>query len=255
MQRLAMATVARKMSRFGHDFLNTKGRWTMRLLLVPALLLAFSQTGGDAQKLFQDMEKKITGAGSLDVTAQLQVDSSKGKMEMKTTLLLAKGNKARVHMSGEIFGNAFKMEMISDGAKMQSEIPGGKGPVTADTPKNLNERIQAIMGRAGVFGSLQARKVGDQEPTLDEQFKVAEFKLGAKEKISERDAQVVAYKLQVDGKETIQGQVWIDSETRLPVKRVLKGEKGDEKVTITETYTFHLNPTIDAKKFELPKSK
>jgi hypothetical protein len=39
----------------------------------------------------------------------------------------------------------------------------------------------------------------------------------------------------------------------LPLKRVLSGQKGDEKIGVTETYDIRVNGKIEASKFELPK--
>ena len=90
-------------------------------------------------------------------------------------------------------------------------------------------------------------------------FKASEFKLGKKEKIGEREAQVIEYKLAYEeaAKETpdlsLSEKLWLDVETHLPLKRVVVG-KLKKEFTCTEEYSeFTLNPKVDAKLFELPK--
>ena len=48
--------------------------------------------------------------------------------------------------------------------------------------------------------------------------------------------------------------MWIDTKTNLPLKRAIMTQKGDDKFTVTETYTkLKLDEKIDPKMFELPK--
>ena len=52
----------------------------------------------------------------------------------------------------------------------------------------------------------------------------------------------------------LDGAVWIDIKTTLPVKRQLRVNMGGERMTLTENYSeFRLNAKLDAKVFDLPK--
>jgi outer membrane lipoprotein-sorting protein len=52
----------------------------------------------------------------------------------------------------------------------------------------------------------------------------------------------------------LQVTLWIDTKTLLPVKRTVVVALKDAKVTVVESYAeFTVNPTFDAKMFELPK--
>jgi outer membrane lipoprotein-sorting protein len=69
------------------------------------------------------------------------------------------------------------------------------------------------------------------------------------------NTQAVDYQVTLPGNTTAKATVWIDTETKLPVKRELGLEKnGAEEGRISETYsTFAVDGKIDAKMFEVPK--
>jgi len=76
----------------------------------------------------------------------------------------------------------------------------------------------------------------------------------ATEKVGERQAKVVRYRVGKGGNDDPKVAVSIDAETGLPLKRVLFAHPEGEKILIAEAYgAFKLNPKIDAKAFELPK--
>ena len=97
------------------------------------------------------------------------------------------------------------------------------------------------------------QQAGEKEPGLDDMFKVSDFVLGKKEKVGEREAQVIDYKLVMDNRDTAETTIWIDTETKLPLKRVLSSKNANESLRITETYRIRVNGKIDGKKFELLK--
>jgi outer membrane lipoprotein-sorting protein len=229
----------------------------MRFLVVGLLLLALGQENDQAKKLFGSMEKKLADAKGVQISVEATLDSTKGKGKIKGTMLLTNENKARVEISGELLGKEFKMDMVCDGAKMiakSSVFPKAAEPT--DAPKDLAKTASEAVGRVGVLiGIFQGRpmQAGKKAPSLDELLPVSDFAMGKKEKIGDRQAQEVQYLIKPSKKDTIKVQVWLDAETNLPLKRILTGEEGNEKITVTETYQIQLNPQIDAKKFVLPK--
>ena len=75
-----------------------------------------------------------------------------------------------------------------------------------------------------------------------------------KEKVGEQEAQVVRYNLFLRGKVKLSVRVWLDAETKLPLKRVTTIPGKGAQITVTETFTrLTLNPKIEPKAFELPK--
>jgi outer membrane lipoprotein-sorting protein len=227
----------------------------MRLVLIPALVFALAQDANQAEKLFRSGEKKVSEADTVHISVDSTLDSSKGKAKLKGTVSLAKGNKARVDLTGEFLDKPFKLLLVSDGTKSKAEISLAKAGEPKDTPKNFNALIAGGVSRMGVIGSVmmaRSNKPGEKEPELDDQFKVSDFTLGKKEKVGGREAQIIDYKITME-RETINAQVWLDSETKLPLKRVLTVAQGNDRGTITEIYEVRVNGKIDAKKFELPK--
>ena len=236
----------------------------MHFLLLPVFLIAFTQDSNQAEKAFRAAEKKLAEADNAQITVNATMKGGVSQFTMKGTLLLAKGNKARIDFNLDTPGGGFKFTSVSDGAKTKTEMAqgdkGGKESVR-DTEKNANATFAGVTSRSGLLaGMIMVVGVGGpgkKQPELDDLVSVSDFMLGQKEKIGERQAQRIDYKLTVsagpNNKETIKAQVWLDSETNLPLKRVLNGQKGDEKFEVTETYDIRLNGKIEASKFELPK--
>jgi hypothetical protein len=85
------------------------------------------------------------------------------------------------------------------------------------------------------------------------------FKLGAAEKVGEREAKVVRYRFGKGGGDRGDQEIilWVDAKTLLPLKRVfdLRRNRGVVSgIIITERYNeFTLDPKIGAKAFGLPK--
>jgi outer membrane lipoprotein-sorting protein len=211
------------------------------LALVPAFVGA--QEGNEAEKLFQDMEKKITSAKTL----QVEYETDFGDFgKMKGALAVATGNKVYLEQKGEIKDKAFEFKVVSDGAMVKTVGTFGAKDAK-ETPSKMGEKLLRFVSRGGVGAVIfQAVRQGDRENPFD----VSDFKLGKKEKVGDREAQIVEYDVQLDkGKTHV--SIWLDIKTGLPIKRELT--VGDSNVRVTETYSaFTLDRPIDAKKFELP---
>ena len=113
------------------------------------------------------------------------------------------------------------------------------------------------MTRGGVWMTLHAvlenqnpaKEYKDFDP--DESFAVSDFKLGPKEMVAGREAQILEYNAKIAG-ESFPVTVWIDTRTNLPLKRVLKG--GQDLIIVTESYSkVALDEKADDKEFEIPK--
>jgi outer membrane lipoprotein-sorting protein len=231
----------------------------MQPLMVPLLVFALGQDTNQAEKAFRAAEKKLAEADTVQITFDSAAKGKGGEMKLKGTVLMAKGNKSRTEMTGEFGGQSMKMTSISDGKKTKTETTMGekkaKGSVR-DTPKNANAMLAGLASRAGfLLGYLTPVSGPGRKPReLDDLFTVSHFSLGKKEKIGERQAQRIDYKLtMVDKKEPVDAQVWLDSETNLPLKRVFTMQDRDKKIQFTETYNIRIGAKIDAKKFVLPK--
>jgi len=92
----------------------------------------------------------------------------------------------------------------------------------------------------------------EKEVDLDKDAPVTNFKLGSKEMVGDKTAQVVTYQLDFQGT-SANMSVWIDAKTHLPLKRVVAADQDGQMHRITETYsTFVIDPKLDPKLFEIP---
>jgi outer membrane lipoprotein-sorting protein len=226
------------------------------LLPLVVLLVAPAAEPNEAEKLFREMEAKVTKAKNVECVYEAKAEFGKGTGSVKGTLLIGEGNKVRVEVDGEFAGMKDKRTSVSDGTKGVLDID--KNSPALSVPKWLHEAHRAAITRAGLLEPafvVQPPGQKDTEFQLESKYQVADFKLGKKEKVGEQEAQVIQYTLKATGtRVTFAVSVWVDTKTQLPLKRVLSGMMGDQKITVNETFTkLDLDAKIDPKQFELPK--
>jgi outer membrane lipoprotein-sorting protein len=228
-------------------------RWILPLVVL-AMGLPSSAQENEGEKLFRKLEQKVRSAKGLKVT--FDVDGQFGKETAKTKgyLLVTEGNKGRLEIQTTVGDKTVVEQMIADGKDSAfleaGKIKGEKKPVDpASTEAALSVSI-----RAGVLAVLQVGPDPKNKFDVDKVLPASDFKLGAKEKLGEREAQVLTYKLSPPMGDPMQITLWIDTKTELPLKRTTLGKAKDVKLSAVEVYgEFVLNPTFDAKIFELPK--
>ena len=240
------------------------GRCSMRplpsisLLTTLAAALPVGGQGADgAAKLFRRMEQALTGAKTLRLTADVILDTPEGEMKLTGSVHLGEGDRARFAFQSTLGGKSRKGTLVSDGKQMRWAADGVAGP-TQPTPAGLNRLLAAKLARAGVgFGFFLA--VGDDTKEtgkgIDTLYPASGFRLGAKEQVGGRTAQVIEHRLTWAGKEPVfRATVWVDVQTHLPLKRSLTASKGDQTVRITEVYAdMARDGKLDDKLFELPR--
>ena len=226
----------------------------MLMPLVVVLVLHAAEPN-EAEQLFRQMEKQVAGAKTLEWTFDIKMEGGPGGA-LNGSLTFSEGNKSRLEMNANLTGKKSKDVMICDGLKM-AVLTDGVPKKTSDAPKHLNEVFGAALSRSGLLLPYFTAYVPDKDKEfkIDEQFPVSNFKLGKKEKVGEQEAQVIQYTLSSGAiKFPLAITVWLDAKTNLPLKRIIVTMKGDEKLTVTETYSkLSLDPKIDPKNFELPK--
>jgi outer membrane lipoprotein-sorting protein len=225
----------------------------------------------EAEKLFRDAEKKLKDAKAVQVvfTYELQAKAAKG------SLILTNDNKVRLQVSGQFYFGVkddASFELVSDGKQLKTK--GAKlvvasngqagfdldGHTEAKTPKGFHAQLGVMFSRGGIGPTVLALPYlvggdgGDIDPDQPEsRMSVHDFKAGAAEKVGERHAKVIHYRYGKGGNDDAAMTLWLDSQTGLPLKRVLAITKG-EQIRITENYSeIKLNPRLDAKTFELPQ--
>ncbi|HEV3449191.1 MAG TPA: hypothetical protein VG099_31430 [Gemmataceae bacterium] len=236
-----------------------------------ALLLTGAMQDADsakAEKLFQTMATKLTGAKTLQCSFAIAIETGTGKASVTGTLAFAEENKHRFQADGVFFGNKMRIETISDGMKMKwTMAAAGQAPQssTGDVPPKTNEFLREGMARGGIFIGVfpKTTKKDQPEPSdacleqnrkADEIYQISDFKLGGQEKLDQRESRKIDYRLTVDKNEQIAVTVWLDADNNLPLKRQLVMGKGKSQVQIVETCTnYRMNEAIEAKEFAVPK--
>jgi hypothetical protein len=221
-----------------------------------------------AKQLFQKMEERLAKVKTLDGTVELKWEIT-GKhptaLLLAGSLSLAEGNRTRLDLREQTEGRPLYQLLISDGCRawyQDAELP--KPQVASKVPANLNAEILTHLARSGLLplnSPLPPVEVAESK----ERFSVSKFRLGPKEKIGEREALQLEYRLDIKDQKGPKGEdvpfavtVWLDPATSFPIKRVsvLAGEPEGERLTITERYgKLVIDRPVDPRKFELPKEK
>jgi hypothetical protein len=236
-------------------------RWFSLLAVLTMAAPAYGQKN-EAEQLYRAMEKKIRSAKSLQLTFTGEMASDGMKLTCKGTAKMAAGNKFRLEMDTDIFGKAEKMLYISDGKSTYGKMGDKVDPKPEAPEPGMYEKATGLISRLGMTGSfflyIESRSSTDppkKEPfDLDKKLPIKNFKLGPNVKIGQRDAQVVEYVIELDGK-PVKMSVSIDVQSQLPLKLVAEGEgPGKKAFRMVETISaFTIDGKIDAKVFELPK--
>ena len=118
-----------------------------------------------------------------------------------------------------------------------------EGPFPPETKVLL-----ALIARFGAANGAMEQKIATAD--LDKDFPLNNFKLGVKEMVGKREAQVVQCQLQnKEIGDLAEVTVWIDTKTQLPLKRTEAGKTQGS----TETYAvFTVDSKLDGKLFDIP---
>jgi outer membrane lipoprotein-sorting protein len=225
----------------------------MNLFAIPVLVGLLGQ-GDDPAKVMKAVDEKVGKADTLQTNFDAKIEGSKGNGTMKGTVSVAPGGKARLEADLDIGGMAVKLQVVSDGSKLKVTVSGMEVE-SKDTPKNMRGVMTVLLSRAGVGAMILAPKKGDDDKGMADPFesvKLSGLKKVKAEKVGDRDAVVIDFALDIkDQPVKLNGTVWVDTVTNLPLKRVLRAEMGGETATVTETYAnFRINPKLDGKLFQ-----
>ena len=240
-------------------------RWLLTLALMALAAWPAVAQENEAEKLFRGMEKSVRAAKTLQLRFEASITGADAKKwNVKGTLILGAGDKLRVESEGKLFGEESKFTFVSDGTDMKSfgytkaaGQPKQDKTETEKPPKGAGIFLRESLPRDGFFWCfLNMNRRGELPANL---FKLSDFKLAGKEKIGERNTQVIQFTTTVKEKgkdkdpNVLSMKLWIDAKTNLPVRLAMTGG-GSDITDITETYSeFTIDGKVDAKSFELPK--
>ena len=224
------------------------------LILVAPLLSSPAQ--GDAEDIFRECRKQFREAKTLQF--KFTSVTTLGDREDKTvgTVHLGQDNKARIALRRERPGSTYTEEMISSGAKMIRIHSRDGRRQLLDAPKTLIGDCRFLLLRLGAnedrLGKIFRGRYLKSRHRLTG-MQVSEFRRGAREKVGDREAQEIRYTLGYEGRGGgLEMRLWIDLETKLPLKRIvtIKGRPGIPP--IVERYTeFRLNEKLAPVLFEI----
>jgi outer membrane lipoprotein-sorting protein len=225
------------------------------------LLLGAAPGQDEALETFRRMEQQVLKCKTFEAKMEFDIVGAPEDLakRVKGRLLVARGNKMRWEVDMIAAGRAHKATTVSDGKRM---LTIGAVPRQNDqVPEQLTEIALSSVTRVGIWLTLNA-VLENQDPAKeykdfdpDKTFAVSDFKLGPKEMVAGKEAQVLEYNATM-ADESLSVTVWIDTQTHLPLKRTLKvGPAGpDQVIVLTESYTkVVLDENADDKKFEVPK--
>jgi hypothetical protein len=211
----------------------------------------------------------------------VEFDLKTGKRDVlraKGTLVLGEGDKLRIDCVGSL-GSGTRVESaprIGDGTKVHTGFAREK-PSTEDSPKGIGKALRSLLARPGVLLDFDAIT---SKMEVSRTAKASDFTLGAKEKVGDIVARVLEFKVLVKGRidkgtgrrmvflragpnmgfplegtAKIPVTLWIDTETKLPVKLEIRWAPAVVKGyhEFTETLRFTINGKLDEKLFKPPK--
>jgi outer membrane lipoprotein-sorting protein len=229
-------------------------RWILILAALTLVSPAFAQET-EADKFYRKVEQQVRTAKGVKVV--FEADAQFGKepaVKSKGMFAAAEGNKGRIEIATTKDGKTSTALMIADG-KETATIEDGKiiGQRRAVDP-TTTEVALALLVRGGIGAVLDVGPDPKNKFDIDKLLPVSDIKLGKKEMVGSRETQVVTFKMTPPNRDPLNVTLWIDTKTLLPVKRSVFIDLKDAKVNVVENYAeFTLNPTFDAKMFELPK--
>lgn len=225
----------------------------MRASLAAVLLIAVSASvalsGEQPEERMKAMREALEKAKTLKVTVDGELGIKIGAITFKGVLIRGEGDNARAEVKLGLGGKTQESRVISDG-KATWLIEGQKA---SGRPIEMNVRryIHTALERSGVLFSLRGNKEDAEDPGPKE-MKIADLK----HKETEKHVYKCTYRLKAPDGAEAQVELWIDTKTNLPLRRILNIEEDGVRIkSVRETYAIEVNPELKGDVFELPKTE
>ena len=204
----------------------------------------------EAEQLYRKTREKLEKSGTVQFSFKLASEDER----WKGSVLLGKGNRARVEMTRKRAEAEYLLVMVSDGKRLLWKNPNRS--LETATPKTMRADVADLLTKLGANEDRMEDLFRGRRAKV-ERIEAKEFRMGAREKVDGRDAQEIRYKLAVRGRGGgLAVRLWIDLERHLPLKRTLAlAERApDASAEATETYTaWKVGEPVDESKFVIPK--
>jgi outer membrane lipoprotein-sorting protein/Tol biopolymer transport system component len=227
-------------------------RWPIAVLVWGAAVSAVPAQDG-AQKLFEALQQKLAAARGYKVDFESSILTSMGAGPMHGTLLLAPGNRLKYRLvcgapadAGPNQDEAFTF--VSDGKTLVTLKAGQPRPQKVEEVRDrFQETVTGWGSRIGLFFSLSHVNHGGDEDYRA--LRPSDFRTVGRDKVEGRVANVIEFTL-TRGPAATRHTLWLDTETGLPLKFVVKTREG---FGTTETYrNWELDPDVPDETFALP---
>src|SRR5262245_48236567 len=218
-------------------------------LFFSLLVLSFSQDN-DEEKLYRNLEKKLAAAKTVRFDVVIDSKVADQEMNIRSKVWLTRDNKHRHEAEITKGDKREKITVILDGVKSRGITDGGL-VVPLTTGPDETKVLTGLLLRLGWIGNW------DHNPKMDVAalLPVSGFKMGPKENVGKRTAQLLTFAVtlkNVPGDPSVKCTIWLDTETDLPLKRVMEMD-GGKRGRVVETYSaFVLDAKMDAKLFVVP---
>ena len=241
-------------------------------LSIITIALLLPQEKNDAEEIFKALVEKLSKAETVQVESRASLDCQKHG-EKWTALItgkifLHKDGHARLEYEGQNKGPVSSL-IVSD-AITTTWVSGKRRPSLPAQPTLRRDAI-ALLARTGSTQAITVIGVGLRSAEMEEEIRqrggspepreadplkrmrIGQFTRVPAEKVDGRAVIALQFIVEYEGetgKTTV--TVWIDSETRLPIRRRVIDE-GEGTLTEESYSVFNLDEKIDPAKFELPK--
>lgn len=226
-----------------------------------ALLLFFAVMTGATVPTFARDAKLPQQVISKMETNLLKIKNRKLKFRLEATgfvnavfegeIVFKKGNVIDYRTAGKFAGKEHKLFLACDGAKLRGGAESKPFEIAA--PAELRSGLLIGLTRMGLMHNI-ARLTGNQPPektdgTVYKWLSVVEPKFAkeppvdtpqasAEVKVKNKDLMVVFFTLAVDGKNTADVELWIDTKTDLPSSRTITVRFPQGNMIVNETYEW-----------------
>jgi hypothetical protein len=229
--------------------------WTA--LVFGGMLIPAAQAQESAQKLYEAMEQKLAKAKAHKIEITSDFFAGGEARSLQGTLIVAEGNCLKIAMEVKHPKRHIKLLWVSDGKTLftKEEKEGKPSMQAGPVPEQLGEQCTLVLGRGGVLLLLLSLESQRGDIKDGAALKPHDFKMLAKEKVGDRQALVIEYRLSFpQTKDPATCKVWLDPDTRLPLKRTLELPQDGAVFRAAETYgRWELDPKLPEGTFALPK--
>ncbi len=202
-----------------------------------ALVLASACRAEDSDKakqLFQKCQDKLLSLKSFQVKATASLEAPTGKVSVEASIVVAQKNLAHVEIKRD---DGKGLDVIANGHKMRDKSK----PASATAWPAASRDVLLVFVAEGATSSLYENcflEAKEGKLDLGNDLLLTDFRMAAREKVGDRDAQAITYGAKTRGAlEEYAVTLWIDVETFLPLKRQGKITHRDQVSSFDESYT------------------